>query len=148
MNVLSLFDGMSCGQIALERANIKVDKYLASEIDKYAMKITQKNYSNTIQLGDVTKWREWNLPKIDMIIGGSPCQGFSTLGDKLSNDPRNDLFESYAWIVEKLSPKCILIENVKAMATMYRGRFCEYIIHRFAECGYVIYKAILNAGKD
>jgi DNA (cytosine-5)-methyltransferase 3A len=75
INVLSLFDGMSCGQIALERAGIKVDNYFASEIDKYAIQITQKNYPNTIQLGDVTKWKEWNIDwgSIGLIIGGSPC---------------------------------------------------------------------------
>lgn len=74
-NVLSIFDGMSCGQIALERAGIKVDKYYASEIDKYAIQVTQKNYPNTIQLGDITKWKEWNIDwaSIDLLIGGSPC---------------------------------------------------------------------------
>ena len=64
INVLSLFDGISCGQIALERAGIKVDKYYASEIDKYAIQVTQKNFPNTIQLGDVTKWKEWNIQLI------------------------------------------------------------------------------------
>src|SRR4030042_1160243 len=73
MRVLSLFDGMSCGQIALERAGIKIDTYYASEVDKYAIQITQKNYPDTIQLGDVTKWEEWNLSQVDVIIGGSPC---------------------------------------------------------------------------
>ena len=78
MNVLSLFDGISCGQLALERAGIKVDKYFASEIDKYAIHITQKNYPNTIQLGDITKWQEWDIDwgTIDLIFGGSPCQSF------------------------------------------------------------------------
>ena len=73
MIILSLFDGISCGQVALERAGIKVEKYYASEIDKYAIQVTQKNYPNTIQLGDITKWKEWNIEKPDMIIGGSPC---------------------------------------------------------------------------
>ena len=77
MNVLSLFDGMSCGQIALERAGIKVNKYYASELDKYAIQVTQKNYPNTIQLGDVTKWRDWDIEQPDIIIGGSPCQNLS-----------------------------------------------------------------------
>jgi site-specific DNA-cytosine methylase len=77
VNVLSLFDGMSCGQIALERAGIKVDKYYASEINPYSIKITQKNYPDTIQLGDVTKINTKQLPKIDMLIGGSPCQNLS-----------------------------------------------------------------------
>jgi len=72
MNVLSLFDGMSCGQIALNRAGIKYDNYFASEIDKHAIKVTMSNYHNTIQLGDVTQIRSENLPKIDLLIGGSP----------------------------------------------------------------------------
>ena len=74
MNVLSLFDGISCGQIALNRAGIKYDNYYASEIDKHAIKVTQHNYPNTIQLGDVTQIKSKNLSKIDLLIGGSPCQ--------------------------------------------------------------------------
>ena len=95
MNVLSLFDGMSCGQIALERAGINVSKYYAAELDKYAITVTQANYPDTIQLGDVTKWREWNIDwaSIDLLIGGSPCQGFSCLGKQLAfDDPRSKLF--------------------------------------------------------
>ncbi len=77
LNVLSLFDGISCGQIALERANIKINKYFASEININSIKITQKNYPKTIQIGDVTKINSKDLPKIDLLIGGSPCQDFS-----------------------------------------------------------------------
>jgi DNA (cytosine-5)-methyltransferase 3A len=73
MNVLSLFDGISCGQIALERAGIKVDKYFASEIKPIAIKETQSHYPNTIQLGDVRNIKAEDLPKIDLLIGGSPC---------------------------------------------------------------------------
>jgi DNA (cytosine-5)-methyltransferase 3A len=73
MNVLSLFDGISCGQIALERAGIKVDKYFASEIKPIAIKVTQAHYPNTIQLGDVRNIKAEDLPKIDLLIGGSPC---------------------------------------------------------------------------
>jgi len=78
MNILSLFDGMSCGQIALEKVGIKVDNYFASEIKKHAIEVTQYNYPNTIQLGDVTKIDVSKLPKIDLLIGGSPCQDFSS----------------------------------------------------------------------
>ena len=93
MNILSLFDGMSCGRIALERARVKVDNYFASEIDKYSMGISRKNYPDIIQLGNIEKWQEWNLPKIDLIIGGSPCQGFSIAGEGLNfDDPRSKLF--------------------------------------------------------
>ena len=80
MNVLSLFDGMSCGQIALNRLGIKYDKYFASEIDEYAIKVTQHNYPETIQIGDVLNVKGSDLPKIDLIFGGSPCQGFSFVG--------------------------------------------------------------------
>lgn len=73
INVLSLFDGMSCGQIALQKAGIKVNKFFASEIDEHAIKVTQHNFPNTIQLGDVTKINAENLPHIDLLIGGSPC---------------------------------------------------------------------------
>ena len=78
MNVLSLFDGMSCGQIALNRAGIKYDNYFASEIKKHAIETTQRNYPSTIQLGDITKIKASSLPKIDLLIGGSPCQDFSS----------------------------------------------------------------------
>lgn len=114
MNILSLFDGMSCGQIALDRAGIKYDNYYASEIDKYAIQITMKNYSNTIQLGDITKWREWNLPQIDLLIGGSPCQGFSIAGAGLNfDDPRSKLFFDYIDILNYYKPTWFLLENVK-----------------------------------
>lgn len=117
MNVLSLFDGMSCGQIALERAGIKVDNYFASEIDKYAIKVTQKNFPNTIQLGDVTNWREWNLPEIDLIIAGSPCQGFSKAGRQLNfDDPRSILFFSFLNILNYYQPKLWMLENVNMKA--------------------------------
>ena len=114
MNVLSLFDGMSCGQIALERAGIKVDNYFASEIDKHAIQVTMQNYPDTIQLGDVTKWREWDLPKIDLIIGGSPCQGFSFAGNGLNfKDPRSKLYFEFVEILHSVRPKYFLLENVK-----------------------------------
>jgi len=77
MNVLSLFDGMSCGQLALERAGISYNKYYASEIDVNAIKVTQHNYPNTIQLGNIETVSAAMLPKIDLLMGGSPCQGFS-----------------------------------------------------------------------
>lgn len=113
-NVLSLFDGMSCGQIALNRANIHYSNYYASEVDPFAIKVTQKNYPNTIQLGDVSKIDLEKLPKIDLLIGGSPCQGFSFAGKQLNfNDPRSKLFFEFYKILQKLKPKYFLLENVK-----------------------------------
>ena len=113
MNVLSLFDGMSCGQIALNKLGIKVDNYFASEIDKFAIKITQKNFPNTKQVGDVTKLKTEDLPKIDLLIGGSPCQGFSTAGNELNfNDPRSALFFEFVRLLKECNPKFFLLENV------------------------------------
>lgn len=119
INVLSLFDGMSCGQISLGRLGIKIDNYLASEIDKYAISITKKNFPNTIHLGDVTKVYGSDCyriaeGKIDLLIGGSPCQGFSYSGKKLNfEDPRSKLFFEFARILKEVKPKYFLLENVK-----------------------------------
>lgn len=125
MNILSLFDGMSCGRIALERVGIEVINYYASELDKYAIKVTQANWPETIQLGDVTKWREWDIDwsSIDLLIGGSPCQGFSFAGKQLAfDDPRSKLFFVYVDIlnhikwIRKIAGKSelkFMLENVK-----------------------------------
>ena len=114
MNVLSLFDGMSCGQIAFNKLGIKIDNYFACEIDKYAIKVTQDNFPNTIQLGDVTKVDFKSLPKIDLLIGGSPCQGFSFAGKQLNfNDPRSALFFEYVRALKETNPKYFLLENVR-----------------------------------
>ena len=114
VNVLSLFDGMSCGQLALKRANIKVGKYFASEIDKHAIKVAMHNFPNTIQVGDVTQIKGEDLPKIDLLIGGSPCQGFSFSGKQLNfEDPRSKLFFEFVRILKETNPKYFLLENVK-----------------------------------
>jgi len=112
-NVLSCFDGMSCGQIALNKIGIKYDNYFASEIDKHAIQVTQKNYPNTIQVGDITKVTSENLPKIDLLFGGSPCQGFSFAGKQLNfNDPRSKLFFEFVRLLKETKPKYFLLENV------------------------------------
>lgn len=114
INVLSLFDGISCGQIALERTGIEVENYFASEIDKYAIQITMANYPNTKQLGDVKKVTADQLPKIDLLIGGSPCQGFSFAGAGLNfEDERSKLFFEFVRLKNELKPKYFLLENVK-----------------------------------
>ena len=115
MNVLSLFDGMSCGQIALNRAGIKYDTYFASEVDKYAIKVAQANYPNTVQIGDVTQVDHTRLPfgGIDLLMGGSPCQGFSFAGKQLNfDDPRSKLFFEFVRLKDELKPKYFLMENV------------------------------------
>lgn len=114
INVLSLFDGMSCGQIALQRAGIKVNQYFASEIDKHAIKVTMANFPDTIQLGDVTKVSSKDLPKIDLLIGGSPCQGFSFAGKGLNfEDERSKLFFEFVRLKEECNPTYFLLENVQ-----------------------------------
>ena len=129
MNVLSLFDGMSCGQIALNKLGIKYDKYFASEIDKYAMQVTQHNFPDTVQLGDVqfvTK-ETFGTHKIDLVIGGSPCQGFSFAGKQLNfEDPRSALFFEFVRLVKELKPKYFLLENVK-MKKQYQDVITEYM---------------------
>lgn len=152
INVLSLFDGMSCGQIALERAGIKVNQYFASEIDKYAIAVTMANYPNTIQLGDVRFLNLEKLPKIDLLIGGSPCQSFSFAGkrkgmstkegfeilsldhySKLKNqgfefDGQSYLFWEYMNALEVLKPKYFLLENVEM------GPYWETILSNVIGC--------------
>ena len=120
MNVLSLFDGISCGRIALDRAGLNVDNYYAAEVDKYAIKITTANWPETQQMGDVTKWREWDIDwaSIDLLIGGSPCQGFSFAGKQLAfDDPRSALFFEYLNIlnhIKSVNPNVkFMLENVK-----------------------------------
>ena len=127
MNVLSLFDGMSCGQIALNRVGIEYDNYFASEIDKHAIKVTQTNYPKTIQLGDVTQIKANDLPKIDLLIGGSPCQGFSFAGKQLNfDDPRSKLFFEFVRLKNECNPTYFLLENVK-MKKEYEDIITEYL---------------------
>lgn len=118
LTVLSLFDGMSCGQIALRELGIEVDAYYASEIDKFCIAQTQLNFPDTIQLGDVRGVSLENLPKIDLILAGSPCQGFSFAGKQLNfEDPRSVLFFQFQRIAHQayyLNPDVkFLLENVR-----------------------------------
>tara|TARA_R110000823_G_scaffold21042_1_gene63749 strand:+ start:58 stop:1245 length:1188 start_codon:yes stop_codon:yes gene_type:complete len=137
MNVLSLFDGMSCGQQALERNGIKVDNYFASEIDKYAITVTMANYPNTKQLGSVVDVDGYSLPKIDLLIGGSPCQSFSFAGKRKGMSTKDEqqiltlehylelknegfefegqsyLFWEYMRLLNETKPKYFLLENVE-----------------------------------
>lgn len=120
MRVLSLFDGMSCGRIALERAGIKPEKYYASEIDKFAIRVSKSNWNDIEHLGDVTNWRSWDIDwsEIDLLIGGSPCQGFSFAGKQLAfDDPRSKLFFVYVDIlnhIRTVNPDVkFMLENVK-----------------------------------
>jgi DNA (cytosine-5)-methyltransferase 3A len=127
MNVLSLFDGISCGQLALQRAGIKYDNYFASEIDKDAIKVTMHNFPNTIQLGDVKSIKGEDLPGIDLLLAGSPCQGFSLSGKQLNfMDPKSKLFFEFVRIKNELNPKYFLLENVK-MKKEYQDAISDYL---------------------
>jgi site-specific DNA-cytosine methylase len=127
INVLSLFDGMSCGQIALEKAGIEVNNYYASEIDKYAIAIAKKNYPNTKHIGSVIEVKGKDLPKIDLLIGGSPCQGFSTAGNELNfKDPRSKLFFEFVRILKETKPNYFLLENV-GMKKEFRDIISGYL---------------------
>ncbi len=114
--VLSLFDGMSCGQIALNKLGIKYKKYYASEIDKHAIKVTQLNYPNTIQVGCVSKLKQKGYPKIDLLLGGSPCQDLSSSNTwtqkKGLNGEQSNLFWEYVRVLNEFKPKYFLFENV------------------------------------
>jgi DNA (cytosine-5)-methyltransferase 3A len=114
IRVLSLFDGISCGQIALDQLGIEVKDYYASETDKYAIEITQKNYPNTIQVGDVCDLKGKDFQNIDLMIFGPPCQGFSFAGKQLAfDDPRSKLFFEAVRLPREIKPKYFLMENVR-----------------------------------
>ena len=147
MNVLSLFDGMSCGRIALDRVGVKVWNYYASEIDKYATKVSEANYPDIIRLGDVALWREWNIDwaSIDLVTGGFPCQAWSMAGKQLGDkDERGMLF----WVmldiishVKKSNPKAdFLIENVKM-----KNEFEQYITEHTEKALGEVHKILINS---
>ena len=130
---MSLFDGISCGKVALDRAGIKVKKYYASEIDKFAMQVSEKNHPDIIQLGDVTSWRSWDIDweNVGLLIGGSPCQGFSFAGKQLNfNDDRSKLFFVYVDIlnhIKSVNPDVkFLLENVN-MKTEWQDVISGYL---------------------
>jgi|TARA_Y100000033_G_scaffold50957_1_gene62988 DNA-cytosine methyltransferase len=130
MKVLSLFDGMSCGQIALKQLGIKVDTYYSSEIDKYAMQITQKNFPNTIQVGDICNLDPKDFMDVDLIQAGSPCQGFSFAGKQLAfDDPRSALFFEFIRLLKAIKPKYFLLENVRM-----KKEFLEVITEQVSSC--------------
>lgn len=131
INVLSLCDGISCGKVALDRAGIKVNKYFASDIDDNAIAVSEKNHEGIIRLGDITKWREWDLPHIDLIISGTPCVGFSRAGKMLNfKDPQSKLFFEFVDILNDIKTKnpdvLFMLENVK-MKTVWRDAITSYV---------------------
>lgn len=127
MKILSLFDGISCGRVALERAGIPVEKYYASEIDKYAISVAQAMYPDTIQVGDVNKLNYLELLDVDMIIGGSPCQDLSIAKQNRQGlrGERSGLFWKYVEALEVIHPKWFLLENVASMKNEDRDAITE-----------------------
>jgi site-specific DNA-cytosine methylase len=125
MNILSLFDGISCGQLALGRTRLQIDNYFASEISKDCMDVANRNFPNTIQLGDV---QTIDVPRnIDVLIGGSPCQGFSVAGKGLNFvDPRSRLFFDFVRVLEICKPKYFLLENTP-MKAEWRDIISSYL---------------------
>jgi|TARA_Y100000289_G_scaffold34326_1_gene33914 DNA (cytosine-5)-methyltransferase 3A len=130
LRVLSLFDGMSCGQLALQRLGIEVDTYYASEIDKYAIQVTQANFPETIQVGDVCELKVKDYQDVDLILAGSPCQGFSFAGKQLAfDDPRSALFFEFIRMLKGIKPKYFLLENVKM-----KQQFQDVITEQVSAC--------------
>ena len=128
MNVVSLFNGMNTGRQALENVGIKVNKYYSSEIKPYAIELTQHHFPDTIQVGDVTKWKEWDIDwkSIDLILSGSPCQDLSAAGKRAGiNGSRSSLFFVFIEILEHiktLNPNVLFLqENVGSASKLDVG---------------------------
>lgn len=146
----ALFAGAGGMHLGMEKAGFNIA--VATDIEPVAELTHKRNWPNLpflrADIRQVTAQQLVGLAggrKPDLVFGGPPCQGFSTLGDKLSSDPRNKLFDAYARLVKDLNPTSILIENVKALVTMYHGQYRDYIIKTFSDLGYRMYASILNA---
>ena len=136
MKVLSLFDWISCARLALDRAGINIKYYFSSEIDKYAIQVSKRHHPDIIQLGDINNGAEWKLPKIDLLIGGSPCQGFSFAGKQLNfNDPRSALFFEFVNILKIIKPKYVYTNKQKYPILRYNEVHGYQILFRSYRCG-------------
>jgi len=145
MKVLSLFDGMSCGQIALDQLGIPVERYYASEIDKYAIKVTQANYPNTIQVGDVRNLNPKLFQDVTLIQAGSPCTGFSFAGKQLAfEDPQSKLFFEFIRLLKAIKPKYFLLENVR-MKKEYLQVISEQVSACYPEIPFGIEPIFINS---
>jgi DNA-cytosine methyltransferase len=128
-NILSLFDGISCARVALEKAGIKLDKYYASEIDKYAIQVALKNYPDTIQIGSVVGLDTKQFSDIDLLIGGSPCQDLSIAKKDRQglSGQRSGLFFEYVRILKEVKPKYFILENVNSMPKEAKEQISEIL---------------------
>jgi len=148
MNILSLFDGISAGQLALNRVGIPVKNYYASEIDKYAISVTQARFPDTVQLGDIQEWEGWSIDweSIDLVQGGFPCQSYSVAGKRKGlQDKRGDLIHSVFEVLKYSQPKHFLLENVKGLLHHDKGKTFEYILQSLNECGYAVDWILINS---
>lgn len=147
MNVLSLFDGVGCGHVALDKAGIYVDKYYASEIDKYAISVTQRNYPDTIQLGSVLDYDSWDIEKPDIILAGFPCQPYSVAGYRkgVEDHRGGDIIEAMFSVIDTYKPPVILLENVKGLLSIDNGNVFASIIDALKDMGYFVNWSIINS---
>ena len=147
MIALSCFDGMSCGRIALDRAGIKVDKYYASEIDKYAQIVSAANYPDIIRLGDITKWSEWDIEQPDIMLAGFPCQPYSIAGKRkgLKDARGGDIVDAMFGVINKYKPETILMENVKGLLSIDNGNTFRNILKKLNDIGYAVDWFVINS---
>ena len=146
-NVLSLFDGHSGLQIALNESKIPYENYYASEIDKYAVQVTQAIYPNTKQLGSVLDWKKWDIKNIDLISCGFPCQPYSIAGNRkgLEDDRGGDLVNAMFDIIDYYRPRYFLLENVKGILSINKGAVFKYVLNRLEKMGYPTDWLIINS---
>lgn len=148
ITVLSLFNGVGGAAMAFSELNVPIKKLYSSEIDKFANKATQLLFPDTIQLGDATQWRDWDIDwnSIDLIMGGPPCQAFSVAGKQLAfDDKRGLLTKVYFDIVKHCKPSMIFMENVPGMLSAGKGEVFKYVLKEFNNCGYAVDFIEINA---
>ncbi len=145
INVLSLFDGISCARVALDRAGIEVDEYFASEVDEAAIKCSKKNFPEIVQLGDVTKLDTTSLPRIDLLIGGSPCQDLSVANRKREGlkGKKSGLFQEYLRVLRETKPRFFILENVASM-----NKESIEIISKELGVNPILFDALLVSGQE
>jgi DNA-cytosine methyltransferase len=147
INVLSVFDGNSGAMVALERGGIKVNQYFSSEVDKYSMKVSDDNFGDkVIRLGNVNGWEDWDLPKIDLLIAGFPCQSHSVAGNRMGlEDVRGQLLYPLLKIIKRHKPKKLLLENVKGLVSSNKGKTLEFIMSELKSYGYNVGYKVMNS---
>lgn len=149
MIVLSLFNGISGARLACERAGLVVDKYYSSEIDKYAIQVTEKNYPDTIELGDVKNFREWDIEQPDLIVAGFPCQPYSIAGKRkgLEDERGGDIVDAMFGAIARFNPENILMENVKGLLSIDKGNTFKEIVKELNVLGYAVDWEVINSSR-